>query len=119
MTTTFSDLAATRKNPKGVWLNKRWTYVYVQLDGTIVSPRECGCIADGINRAGGASLVFDPLQCPIDFHRTRFMQADDPEELRDRLYPYFDFDGVSDWRDTVTVADCEEPYRVEAMERAA
>jgi hypothetical protein len=52
--------------------------------------------------------VFDPLKCPIDDHRVRFMQAEDTEALRDRLFPQFDWDGSSDWRDVVTIVDWED-----------
>jgi hypothetical protein len=84
---------------KAVWLRQKWTRVYVQLDGTTVLPRACNCVSYGVNRAGGGVLMFDPLKCPIDDHRIRFMQAEDPEALRDRLFPQFAWDETSDWRE--------------------
>ena len=32
---------------------------------------------------GGGALTWDPLNCPIDRHRIRFTQAEDPQALRD------------------------------------
>jgi hypothetical protein len=84
---------------KRVWLRKQWRSVYVQLDGTHVMPQGCACLD-----SRGGELRWEPLNCPIDDHRVRYMQAEDPEALRDRLYPAIDWHRRADWLPDVQIA---------------